>query len=510
MVYSNWAWQASRHDRAQDEYLDHLSARVAAASFRSHRRGKEAAQANRRVAKDLEALSNRVDEFIEYTDLRFALQKFQDISAVRSNIERRFQSLAQGEAIAVPSLEDINGYWMPPAAHAVLCDLCDDAPSVAQSALDTARMRDRMRTELFLLSAGTSFERQHLCEPAAMALLRMPMALGESAAENPDTTVAAAWRLLWVRVAGGEFGTQAHEMLRARLAATAPRDQQAWLADARKHGNGPHQTLEDLRRSFESVMAIKHPPAMLGMDEIDAWREFVQELVEEGHGAERPLLERIRHIRSGGGEDGDSLPSWLQNTGTVAQHLRSDVFDSETPAPMRQLAMIVCADGLIALADQLRDDARQQKVYQQDVQVSGVTVHLTVDGPSADSRSKLEKTIRERYIAPSAAGSVATGLGLIVWPVISVVCFVVGQGMLGFFCLLAAGISGIAVRRMRRNAKEMTQARESAMGRSDAQLAKAYDALLTNTREAERIRTEADHAHDVFVKSIAPYSTRTP
>lgn len=494
-----WWSDASYHDREQTEAINYLQARLSAQASRYRREADQARRDNQRVAGDLAGLASRVDDYMEYTDLRFELLKYSETGDVRAHVERRFRALAGGETPAIPEMADVAGYWLPPAAGSVLAVLSGPGSTVAETGLDIARSRDPIRTELLALSAGIGFEREALSQSASEAVLRLPLSLNESQDDlaDDDSEVSQAWRLLWTRAAHGEAGDAGYNILRERLAPLFKMGAPPWL-DAIHRRWKPATALAELRSRCEAALSSE-PGAQTGASDIDQWRGYLQELVTEGHGDERPILARIAEIRHGGG-DFDPRPVWQRPVGTVAELARRDLIeDEDVDLSRRRLTILLCADDLAEAADRLRDEAILPAAVSRTFKEAGRTVTVTADGADL---TEVEARLAELYPEPGdrerrvpvmvAAVAVAAAVG-----------FALVGSMWAIIAFVVAAIAAGRAYRVRDNAKKVRDQHGYAVAKLKARLGREQEAQAKLQRRAEQDTDLARRDHAALIALIA-------
>lgn len=180
------------------------------------------------VGSRIDSVTDQISTVLEWTELRFQLLEFDEYQA-RKEIRKAFRALAQGRPAVLPEVDDVPGYWMPPAALAVLPLILRERHPAAvpacrpganpfedlKSGLESARERDAVRAQLFHLAVGLCFDQPAFIDATVLRLLSEPVGLGQTEAGQ----VAKGWRALWEHVALGGFGPAAVEQLSGRLAA---------------------------------------------------------------------------------------------------------------------------------------------------------------------------------------------------------------------------------------------------------------------------------------------------
>lgn len=262
---TNWWSGDYDQNRAINDLDEELAAERAARrqqTRRLHETRQHLDKGLKQVDTKLAGVSERIETVLNWTELRFQLLEFDEYQA-RKEIRKTFRALAEDRPALPPVFADVPGYWLPPAAAAVLPLVLRDrgasstgaAPSLPfadlKSGFATASERDAVRAELFNLAVGRSFDQPALIDAAVLRLLGEPADLGLA---EPGQ-VAAGWRTLWKQAVLGDFGPAAADQLR-----------------------------DAVRARFDSAA---NDPETLDEDELEAWD---------------------RAIATFGSEDGDPLP----------------------------------------------------------------------------------------------------------------------------------------------------------------------------------------------------------
>jgi hypothetical protein len=342
---SDWYWGG---DWAQNRAINELDAAIYQ-QRQAQQRGlqqtrREFTRGLERVDSRLSSVSERIDALIQWTELRFQLLEF-DEHAARRAVRAAFRALAAGAPAPVPDLDDVPGYWLPPAAVPLLRLIVRDAaPSRGITAfadlnasLELARERDAVRAELFSLAAGLCFDQPAFVDAAAMRLLAEPAGLGVA----PPGAVAGAWRVLWEDAASDRFGPAARSQLVDRLgvlfdeAAIDDDELKAWdaavlaFADGADRADGPAGRTTAFDRLREHLAADSPHATDTHADE--PWRTVLRELIDEASPSEEPFATALDELQAAVG-DRPTPPAWSAPAGTVPALIRADLFDPDVPA----------------------------------------------------------------------------------------------------------------------------------------------------------------------------------
>lgn len=232
---TNWWSGDYDQNRAINDLDEELAAERAARRQQNRRLQETRSQLDKSLKKvdsKLSGVSDRIDTVLNWTELRFQLLEFDEYQA-RKEIRKTFRALAEERPSLPPVFEDVPGYWLPPAAAAVLPLILRERSTVAtahslpfadlKSGFEAARERDGIRAELFNLAVGRSFDQPALIDAAVLRLLGEPADLGFANRPHPDYEaaepgqVAQSWRTLWEQTVLGEFGPGAVDQLRTVL-----------------------------------------------------------------------------------------------------------------------------------------------------------------------------------------------------------------------------------------------------------------------------------------------------
>lgn len=446
---SYWNWDSDwSQTRAINEIDEELEAERRAQQRRLRAAREEFTSGLKQVDTRLSSVSGRIDTVLEWTELRFQLLEFDEYTA-RKAVRRPFRALAGGLPAAAPDIDDVPGYWMPPAAVALL-RLASRSGGASGSftdlgaSLELARERDAVRTELFTLAVALCFDQPAFVDASVLRLLGEPADLGLTAPGE----VAAGWRAVWEHTALGEFGPSAAALLRERLDAGFDPESldeselKAWdeaIAAFGGDGSAPlpqHEAFAKLREHLAA--AAPPPPAGVAAAPDDRWRHYLQELIEEPSPAELPLVEAMEELHLPEDRLQRSKPTWSDPEGTVAALLRRDLFDPEGPPELRALALDVAAPLLRSRVERLGEVAASEPITRT-VKRVGVRVAVGRDGHDpAELRAAEERIERSMDLKgpslPATAG-IAGGFGAL-----ALVLLLAGLWPLSVLCLIGVGV----------------------------------------------------------------------
>ncbi|MEU5873643.1 hypothetical protein AB0A73_19055 [Glycomyces sp. NPDC047369] len=504
---NRWVWTDEGRDRRQEHAIDELARRQRRQARESEERQREA---QLRLEGRIDAASSRLAERIEtlfaWTDLRFRLLEFEEYEA-RKHIRNAFRALAEGRPARLPDLHDLPGYWLLPAASATLPLVLRGRPAggTAPAAdlttgLAAARGRDAVRAELFNLAVGRCFGQAVLVDAAFLRLIADAPDLG---AAEPGQ-VADGWRGLWEQAALGAFGPAAAVQLAGRL-----RELFAPGADAAADADGPAPGLDETGvkewdraiETFGSVGAAEPPLAEAlvslrlhltaetagELPDLDGrWRRCLQDLIEEPSPAELPLVRRLEELAVGEAPL-RSRPAWADAAGTVAELIRRDVFDPETPIALRRLALDLAAPFLRARLDHLQESMEAPAPAVVTVKRRGGSVDVTAAGHDADEAAALEDRISSGFDSKGPSKPVYTATGAVITALAAALA-AFGQWVPAVFVALAVLIPVLMYRADAKKAAKEAEKR-------DGQLADLRAALFTARADASEADKAAAAAH---------------
>ncbi|MEU5153215.1 hypothetical protein [Glycomyces sp. NPDC021274] len=216
---STWYWTDAGRERAQMDAIEQQRAHTR--RLERERRAGEAKLAEK-ISTAASEMHSRLDTVLRWTELRFQLLEFDEYQA-RKEIRNTVRALAAGRMPVLRGIDDVPGYWLPPAAAAVLPLVVRDrfpgqgtggnAFADLKTGLEAARERDAVRAELFGLAVGRCFDQPVFTDAAVLRLLSEPADLG---VVEPGQ-VARGWRTLWEQAALGAFGPGAEAQLASLL-----------------------------------------------------------------------------------------------------------------------------------------------------------------------------------------------------------------------------------------------------------------------------------------------------
>ena len=435
-----WDGPHSYHDQRQNAAIEQLRVSLRAQSSSVRRQAERNRQATDRLAASLVRLEERLDDVIELTDLRFQLLDHHETNRVRNELNRRLSVLSRGGTVPVDPLDDIPGYWLPPAANLILATFCGNGGLDLDRELELGRERDRVRTDLFVLASGVGFEVRELSQRVVVGLLNQPV--HPDVVDNTlqlDTAINRTWRQLWVDTAAGGFGDRAHDVLRQRLAAAVD-DLEIANELGRVLGSRNTNALTGLKRLRERCQRVTAAMnrSETGAPDTDAWRETLRSLVNEGHAEEIELRDRTERLLRRVSDAGDaaSVGMWTE-VGTLRSLLVHDILEPSVPDAQAALALRVCADAVMLCAQRQWDRTHADVPDQRVVRIEGVDVTVTARGPEPGADEEVARRIAARHQVDGKAsrlwGAAVGGLVLV-----ALIAFLVSVPVLGGLALLGA------------------------------------------------------------------------
>ncbi|WP_213450156.1 hypothetical protein [Rhizomonospora bruguierae] len=463
-AFADWLSSGNWVDYRQRRELRELDSQVSALTSSLSTQARESSRLRSRLSylegsleERMRRLTRAFDAFVELSDLRVTLSMFDPPALVRHRARQVAAAASDSVVPALPAVEDVPGYWLPPALRALVALLRGEEPGAD---LATALDRDARRSALLIASVAAVAGRPDI---GADWIERAFPPL------RADAPVTRAQRMLWTECLCGRFGDAGVTLVTARLAAMVeemPAQQRAEAAgrwagrvEALPGGGGAPGypgmlpldpatatalsaagRLEALRKLCESGTAPgtawpEPAPAEGGAfrgagtaPERDAERidlgQVLRALVDEGSEEEAPLLRRAADLRAviedGAGPE---CPPWGDPAGTGADLLLADAFHAGA-TPLGPAARRAGAAWLLAAAEPLAARAALDAPATTTLEVAGGTV--TVDGNGAvrglegllaaiDARYGPEPGPRRWTVALAAGGVVLFG-GLVFWP----------------------------------------------------------------------------------------------
>ncbi|MEU6860247.1 hypothetical protein AB0B28_15405 [Glycomyces sp. NPDC046736] len=457
------------------------------------------------VGSKFDSVAERIDEVFAWTELRFQLLEFDEYQA-RKEIRKTFRALVEERPAPSPEFDDVPGYWLPPAASAVLPLVLRDRVVPTQRSLpfadlkagfEAAGERDGIRAELFNLAAGRCFEQPALIDAAVLRLLGEAVDLGVT---EPGQ-VAAGWRTLWEQTAAGAFGPGAAEQLTQRLRQLFDADDESEIAawdraldefvttGGRAEGCAAlvaHLTAEDIE-----------PEAP--QDDVD-WQHYLQELIEEPSPAELPLVREMEALELGEAAR-HSRPTWTEPAGTVTALVRRDLLDPDGPVALRRLALDIAGPVLRARAEHLAHTLPAPVPTETKLRRRGVTVTVTASG--ADKKEVAAVEDRFNRSAEAGAPSTAPAVGIaIALGAFALLMLSVQQWFLGVVFVLAIVFPVLWQRRRQETHREDLARRDEQLVKFRSEIVNATKAAAAEDESAAKTYSADRSALDDLVAAI--------
>jgi|GEM_PF-3848543 len=504
-----WDGPHSRHDRVQNDVIETLQYRLAAQSSSVRRQAAMARKATDRVASEVARLEERLDALVELTDLRFQLLEHHETNRVRNELNRRLSLLSRGGVAPEHPLDDIPGYWLPPAANLLLATLRGEGERVAEL-LELARERDRYRADLFILSAGIGFEAADLSRMTPGSLLSQPV---HPDLVEPDisleTPIPTAWRRLWIDTAGGGLGSSARDQLEKRLAA-AVTDLEMAERLTRRVSHGGTSPLTDLRRLRERCQKVMASggTAVSGPIDTESWRGFLRELVNEGHAEEADIRRRTGELLHRFSDHTDSEPAGLwSEAGSLGDLMVVDILDDSTPDAPAIVAMRAGADAIMLCTQRLWDRTREEVPDVRNVRVEGISIKVTLQGVKSEDRKRVADRIDDHYQPDGSRlwGWVAGVAGL---AVAAILFLVIGATVLGVMAAVGAAGCVPAMIRASKEPAKLDELRATRHEAADRRMSEVHDEVVRARQDVLGTSQEAAGERDQILGLLGPYSRR--
>ncbi|WP_433612666.1 hypothetical protein ACQP2P_01965 [Dactylosporangium sp. CA-139114] len=492
-AFQDWlvsdSWQDYKQQRAIREIESSLDGqRAESRALRS-----QLSRLQGSMEQRLSRLIRSFDAFVELSDLRAELAGFDEAARTRYRM-RQVLAFRAGAVPALPAApEDVDGYWLAPAASALAAlTRGDDAAADLERAAD----RDPRRTALLLVMSG-----------AATDPRRVGAAFGELLA---DTQLTAAERAVWVAAADGHLGDAALELVAARLSGLV-----AGLGDERRAELD--RSLSDRvhaapvtgvtnaadRRAVAALTAGSRLAALRAWAEAPvaadapaesrlALEALLPGLVDEGSKEEAATLRRIAELRAVI-DDREVTPAarWDDPAGLPLGLLVTDAF-GDAPGP-RALARRVLRERVLAVGEALRAETDVPDPQEQTVTIERQTVRVRAGGPAPADAAELHRAIESRHPEPTAkswqryAWFAAAAVLLLGAPAVPL-------GFAVMLVIVALIFAFVGVRRIfadRMEARERQERLRSARERADKLLEQERQSLADLCRRLDETRRKA-------------------
>lgn len=497
----NWFtdFQQNRTIRGLQEDLYSVSASLASTRSSHSRLRAELSKVSGSMEQRLNRLSAAFDAFVELSDLRVTLGLFDEQGRARHHARQLFA----GTPIAA-EVSDVDGYWLPPALVALRIAVDGVA---ATDSLELATARDAHRAAV-LHVLGTAVLGGRETVPAGMLATALP--------ELP-AAVPHYQRAVWTLAADGFFGEAGWELIRRRgvdFLRGLAEPERAAAVDALRDVAVPRVVAQASRKldGAEDIAAT-----LQACEKLTALREWVEEglagytnepapevdplvrqsielLVDEGSPVELPLLVRERELRAVIESSNGTQPStWDSPVGETVTLLRTDVADAEHPG-RRALAVRVCADHILAIADGYAETARRPVPAQVPARTRRGVVTISASGPEpASLRQAMSRIDVAAQVSNQSKGLAYLGAG--VGLVFLVLAVVAGWG----WGVVALAALGFAAGQWRANVREHAEAARTVEYARDS-LGKELDQLVERFAE---LRTKLTARQDAIVSDLA-------
>ncbi|GAA3284182.1 hypothetical protein Dvina_01975 [Dactylosporangium vinaceum] len=492
-AFQDWlvsdSWQDYRQQRAIREIESSLDGqRAESRALRS-----QLSRLQGSLEQRLSRLIRSFDAFVELSDRRAELAGFDEAARVRYRM-RQVLAFRAGAAPALPAtLEDVDGYWLAPAAAAVAAITRGDDPAAE---LARAAERDHRRTALLLVMSGADVDVRWVSAAFSELLA--------------DTQVTVAERALWVAAADGHLGDAALEVVTARLRALVAglgderrADLDRWITERVHAQPVTRLTSSADRRAVVALTAASRlaalrdwarEPASPAADSqsLAALEALLPGLVDEGSDEEAATLHRIKELRAVI-DDREIAPAarWSDPVELPLTLLVADAF-GEAPGP-RVLARRVLRDRVLAVGEALRAETDVPDPQEQSVAVEGQTVRVRTNGAAPADLDALHRAIEARYpLGPSKVwqryawfGAAALLLlGALAVPLGFAVIMIIAAVVLAF-----VGVRRIFADRMEANGRNVSIS--AARERADKTVEQERKSLVELCRRLDEARRQA-------------------
>lgn len=459
-----WLKGGNAYDHRLRKDIDSFDDDLFTTESRPAGKGSGLAEVQGTLTARVDRLSSALDALLELVDVRAELTTFAPAAMVRLAARRRFAAsghVAAGESFAGGTVEDVPGYWLPPAL-AALDDLAAGGDGGADAA--EARRRDGVRSGLFwMLALGRG------------SLGSAPPPLEPLIPPRAVDGITRAGRLAWVAAAEGRLGAASRfavarhlddlrdglepdeaETARAEwhaaitsLALPAPVEIAAplttdaagplvaaarlailasWCAPSpaaprlpppppiaaplttdRPLVEAPIPAQAGAPRAPDeaepSVLLLPAPPAPPGRRPprlADGITELLRYLIEEGSTPEIELSRRDSRLRDvARGRAPEPAAALDENVGVVADLLYQDALGDG--ASQRALALWVGRAWVVEAAEILLQEAKAPPVSRVEVRVGGARLTVREHGPRSDELTVAVKMAAEEAVPDSGS-----------------------------------------------------------------------------------------------------------
>jgi len=494
----DWFW-ANEHgrDRILREEVESLSAQASLAASRASRMQSQLARLQGSLETRLTALSRAFDAYVELGDVREELAAYPDTSAIRRDVMRVIEQLAQGLPASPVDPRGLD-YWLPYATNELIGLVSGDDTA------DRSRPVAAPEAELFVVAAAGA-----LGHGPAVAD-RLPGLL------TTDREFSAGQVVLFDAVVAGVYGPvldSLEPVFRPLLRRVDPAGWLGWIKEASGSTNQDSSLnwiralLADPAPAGAASAAAgddaeaEESTADAGPDPRSELRTLVSGLIGAGYGAEGELLARARQLRWQIEHPGQSRPE--EESGPAPadalDRVRHHLQALPVGSPEHRTLVRWLAPGLLTAIDPLAA-APPPGPAKVSVRTTFGSVEVTAAGPDAERWQRLLSTTEQSGIVPPGklygygiAAAVCAALALVLaltGQSVLAVLAVIGAVILGVFCAIQLRDRQHAADTAKSNLDQMNRQLADGVERAKRADAAAIEASQERDRLAEHLRAQ--------------------
>lgn len=385
-----WLQGGDWYDRKQQRAIDSLASSNARARAETRTLHKQVSQNQASLQKRVDRLERALQAVVELEDVREELNEHVPAALVRRHarsLVMAISGLGGGDSAAriLDAPTDVPEYWLAPASEWA-ASLLTDQPD--QSSLETARRRDPVRTDLFVMSLAAVSDRPIDVSEVLDRQLAAPLQVTD-------------WqREMWTAIAAGRFGSGIRGVLIERLRSAADEVTRDRVGLALLGASAPAGPVESARQLASLARALDshvvegsdsdttsdRRATPTGGDESDRENErndrlaeLLAVVVDEGAPGEVEVLDSMLDIRRILAADAAvQFPDRRDVGAVVGEPVALLLADLGGPDPdLRDVAIDVFADEIASLAKDLHSSAETATPPSEVVDVFGHRVEVT-------------------------------------------------------------------------------------------------------------------------------------
>ncbi|MCL2090455.1 MAG: hypothetical protein FWH11_04405 [Micrococcales bacterium] len=292
------------------------------------------------LSGQVEALSDKLDALLGLRQVEVEQNALEPVRTARQAAARMVRAVVDDRPVPTASLDDVDGYWLVPAAQA-LVGARDGR--VDQAAAEVAAARDPLRTATLLVAVLTLVGRPEAALPWLDAAFFPTTGWGSPSGTAGPTQVTVATRAVWDAAASGLLDLAGVQAVQHRLRAVVPASLGKTLLGLAP-STDKHCSQVEALDAWTAWVATTGPALDSPTDgagaACEALHTVVGSLTDEGAPDERDLMERTARLNAKAGHAPDPSQVWDAPTVSLTNALTAAV-RSTAPNQARLVAPAV-------------------------------------------------------------------------------------------------------------------------------------------------------------------------